>query len=446
MSDERDSAYAGQRRAICVVGLGKIGLPLAVQCARASGDLVIGCDIDARTVAAINDGQVELREEGLAEALHEVVRRGTLRATTDTAAAVRQARVVVVIVPVGLTDANEVDFGAIDAAALAVGDGLQPGTLVVFESTVPVGTTRERLGRLLSSVSNLEPGKHFSLAFSPERVYSGRIFRDLATYPKVVGGFDIESTARAGAFYREVLDADVLTLSSTEAAEYTKLVETTYRDVNIALANEFALFAQQHGIDVQEAIRAANTQPFSHIHQPSVGVGGHCIPVYPYFLFARWDGFRIPPMARAINDGMAAHGVELLETALGTVRERRILLLGLTYRENVKETAYSSARRISRELRHRGAIVLGYDPFLTDAEQLSLKVQPVRLHPAPEVDAIVLQAYHDQFKEIDWGSFPGLQALLDGRGALTIEQSRQLRESGIRYLRIGLSDAAEVER
>lgn len=432
-------SQTAQRNAICVVGLGKIGLPLAVQCAR-RGELVIGCDIDPSVVAAINDGRVEMREEGLAEALAEVVREGTLRATTDTAGAVREARVVVVIVPVGLTGAHDVDFSAIDAAARAVGEGLQPGTLVVFESTVPVGTTRERLAYLLSRSSGLDAGRDFQLAFSPERVYSGRIFRDLATYPKVVGGIDHASGQHAAAFYREVLDAEILQLSSTEAAELTKLVETTYRDVNIALANEFALYAEQRGIDVQEAIAAANTQPFSHVHQPSVGVGGHCIPVYPYFLFTRWEGFRLPPLARAINDAMAAHGVDLLEEALGTLRDRRILVLGLTYRENVRETAFSSARRLVRECRQRGAVVLGHDPLIDEEEQRHMQAQPVPLEPAPRVDAIVLQAYHDQYRHINWLGFPGLQAVLDGRGALTREVRTQLGAGGIRYLRIGLGE------
>lgn len=424
---------------ICVVGMGKIGLPLAVQCAtHGAGRRVLGSDIDPKLVAAINDGQVAMSEEGLAAALAAAVGSGALRATTDTVSAVRGAGIVLVIVPVGLTDAHETDFAAIDAAALAVGAGLQPGTLVIFESTVPVGTTRDRLGRLLESASGLHAGPDFCLAFSPERVYSGRIFRDLAAYPKIVGGIDERSTQRAVAFYRGVLDAEIRPLASCEAAEYVKLVETTYRDVNIALANEFALFAEAHGLDVQEVIAAANTQPFSHVHQPSVGVGGHCIPVYPYFLFSTWDDFRIPPLARAINDGMAAHGVDLLEREFETLRGCKVLLLGLTYRENVKETAHSSARRLSRELRHRGAIVYGHDPLLDEKAQRALKVEPISLETPPPVDAIIIQAFHNRYRDLDWGSFPGLSALLDGRASLDGDQIAALTELGVRYLRVGL--------
>lgn len=427
---------------VCVVGLGKIGLPLAVQIARHRP--VVGCDISPEVVAAINAGTTAMEEEGLATALADVVSAGSLYAMADTSSAVAEAGVVLVIVPVGLTDALETDFTAIDAATLAVGYGLRRGALVIFETTVPVGTTRHRLAGLLESSSGLEAGKDYHLAFSPERVYSGRIFRDLATYPKVVGGVDARSGVAAEAFYRSVLPSEVRVVSSCEAAEYVKLVETTYRDVNIALANEFALFAEAHGLDMQEVIASANTQPFSHIHNPSVGVGGHCIPVYPYFLFNSWDDFRIPPLARAINDGMAAHGVDLLEDALGGLEGRTVLILGLTYRENVKEIAFSSARKLSRELRHRGAVVLGHDPLLDLEEQRRFKLAPVTLEPPPAADAIILQAYHQLYRNLDFTAFAGLRALLDGRNALTSDQIEALRARGVRYLRVGLGSLQQT--
>ncbi len=432
---------------VCVVGLGKIGLPLAVPCASRPGFTVTGCDIDARVVDAVNAGAAPfISEHGLAEALAEAVQAGKLSATTDTACAVRAASIVIVIVPVGLTDALEIDYAHIDAATLAVGAGLRKGTLVIFETTVPVGTTRGRLAHLLESASGLDMGTQFSLAFSPERVYSGRIFQDLAAYPKVVGGIDANSTGRAAEFYGAILDAPVQQLSSAEAAEYVKLVETTYRDVNIALANEFALFAESHGLDIQEVVEAANTQPFSHVHRPSVGVGGHCIPVYPYFLFSSWDDFRLPPMARAINDGMAAHGVDLLEDALGSLDGARVLILGLTYRENVKETAFSSARKLRRELKRRDAVVLGHDPLLSEEEQSALRVEPTSLLPMPAVDGVIIQAYHDAYRELDLTGFPTLRAVLDGRGALGRSAVETLDKAGIAYVRIGLGHAPTADR
>ncbi|HXT34573.1 MAG TPA: nucleotide sugar dehydrogenase [Chloroflexota bacterium] len=431
---------------VCVVGLGKIGLPLAVQCALA-GREVIGCDVAAGVVEAVNHGSAPFdSEQGLAEALRRVHGEGRLRATTDTTAAAAAASVIVIIVPVALTDSREVDFHHIDAATLSVGAGLRPGTLVVYETTLPVGTTRGRLAQLLQSASHLDAGTDFQLAFSPERVYSGRIFRDLARYPKIVGGVDSVSTEAALRFYQSVLQAEVRALSSAEAAEYTKLVETTYRDVNIALANEFALYAEREGLDAQEVITAANSQPFSHVHQPSVGVGGHCIPVYPYFLFSKWDDFRLPPLARAINDSMAAHGVDLLEEALGNLAGLHVLILGLAYRENVKESAHTSARKLSRELRHRGATVLGHDPLLTLEEQTALKIRPVSLSPLPEVDAVILQANHDAYRELDLSAFPGIRVVLDGRGAVDAQARQELAAKGIRTLRVGLAASLVGER
>ncbi len=436
----RTEPHAGRAadEIICVVGLGKIGLPLAVQCAR-SGRTVVGCDINPQVVELINQGVVPFTSEaGLAEALAEVSTAGRLCATIDTASAVADASVVIVIVPVALNDANEIDFSQIDAATLAVASGLRRGTLVIFETTVPVGTTSGRLAHLLQSTSGLMAGHDFSLAFSPERVYSGRVFRDLAAYPKVVGGIDRRSTDLAVAFYQSVLGAPVQALSSTEAAEYVKLVETTYRDVNIALANEFALYAEREGLDVQEVIAAANTQPFSHVHKPSVGVGGHCIPVYPYFLFGSWHNFRLPPLARAINDSMAAHGIDLVEDALGSLEGARVLILGLTYRENVKETFQTSARKLAHELRQRGATALGHDPLLSAEEQLALTVQPIDLASPPQLDAVVVQAFHDEYQTLDFTAFPGLRLVLDGRAALGIEVRQALAACNVRYLQVGL--------
>src|SRR5712692_1893720 len=302
---------------VAVVGMGKIGLPLAIQFAQ-HGRRVIGCDVNPQVVSMLNNGQAHVQEEPeLAGAVASAVASGALSATLNTTEAVRQAGIVVVIVPVVIDANHEVNFQAIDAATTAIGEGLQPGTLVIYETTLPVGTTSRRLASLLEHTSQLKAGRDFFLAFSPERVSSGYVFRDLSTYPKVVGGIDEKSTAAAVAFYRSVLSAEIITMASTEEAEFVKLIETTYRDVNIALANEFACYADTHGLDVAAAIKAANTQPYSHIHSPGVGVGGHCIPVYPYFLLAgveKLDPFTLTPelsmltlprSARRINDAMA---------------------------------------------------------------------------------------------------------------------------------------------
>src|SRR5438094_725298 len=269
---------------VAVVGLGKIGLPLAAQYA-GKGMRVIGCDVDQAVVDAVNQGQAHIREEpGLEEAVASAVRAGRLSASADTRSAVGEADVVVVIVPLIVAAADAIDYSNVDAATRAVGRSLRRGALVVYETTLPVGTTRHRLAPMLEEESGLAAGTGFHLAFSPERVYAGRIFEGLRRYPKSVGGVDEASTAAAVDFYRSALDAEVWAVANTETAEFAKLAETTYRDVNIALANQLALYAASREVDVAEAFKAANSQPFSHLHRPSLGVGGHCIPVYPRFL------------------------------------------------------------------------------------------------------------------------------------------------------------------
>jgi len=417
---------------VCVVGLGKIGLPLAAQYA-SKGLSVVGCDPDAELVAEVREGRCPLvGEKGLARSIRRAVAAQSLDATTDTAAAVREADVVVVIVPVGLTADRRPDFSRLDEAAAAVARGLRSGTLVILETTVPVGTTRGRLGPALEA-SGLRMGTDFRLAYSPERVSVGRIFADLKRYPKIVGGIDEASRDAAVAFYRRALDARVTTVRDAETAEFVKLAETTYRDVNIALANELALYADQRGLDAAEAFAAANSQPYSHLHQPGVGVGGHCIPVNPHLLMEGGFPLRLLAAARQVNDGMAAYGVEKLEKALGGLRGRTVLILGLAYRPNVKEAAGSSTFALARELEARGARALVHDPLFSAREVEAAGLRPS--YPLPhKVDAVVIQALHDQYRDLDLGTFAGCRAVLDGRNALS---RSEVEAKGMLYLGIG---------
>lgn len=425
---------------VAVVGLGKIGLPLAAQFVH-SGQRVIGCDINPDVVAAVNAGESHIREEpDLEERVRLAAASGLLTATTDTTDAVRNSTVVVVIVPVMVDEANhQVDFKSIDAATAAIAAGLQPGTLVIYETTLPVGTTRTRFGPMLERASGLEVGRDFYLAFSPERVYSGRIFSDLKTYPKIVGGVTRDCTEHANRFYQVALEgAPTISMDSADTAEFVKLIETTYRDVNIALANEFARFADARGLRVDEAIRAANSQPYSHILRPGIAVGGHCIPVYPYFLIndAGMGEMSIPSTARQVNDSMSAWALSRVADALGGLRGKRILILGLAYRENVKETAFSGAVRLAEELKAAGASPLLNDPLYADEEIERFEIESAALDDLPAGDAVILQAYHDQYRMLDWKTLAGkgYSVLLDGRNSL---DRAQIEAAGIRYIGMG---------
>ncbi len=399
-----------------VVALGKIGLPLAVQIARA-GHEVVGCDIDRETVALVNAGRAPFPgEAGLADALAEVVGAGRLRATTQTTAAVAAGADLVVAVPPLIVDAGaRPDWRALDAALTDVGAGLRPGTVVSVETTVPVGTTRGRIAPALERHSGLDGEADFHTVFSPERVFSGRVFADLATYPKLVGGLSEAGERRGVELYGAFLDAEVRAMGSAEAAELTKLAETTYRDVNIALANELARFADRAGVDVERVIAAANSQPFSHIHRPGVAVGGHCIPVYPRFLLASDPEATLPRAARAVNEAMPAYAVAALDGLLDGVAGRRVLVLGVAYRGDVKETAFSGAFALCDALAAAGAEPVAADPLYADRELAALGFAPWDRGPAA---GAIVQADHAAYRALGPQDFPGVRAIVDGRGVL----------------------------
>ena len=429
---------------VALVGLGKIGLPLAVQFAR-KGWNVIGCDVATSVVEAVNAGRSHIREEpGLAEGVATEAAAGRLRATTETSAAVAEAGVVVVIVPLMIDPDGGVDFGILDSATQAVAAGLREGTLVVYETTLPVGTTRRRLRPILEEKSGLKTGTGFQLAFSPERLYAGRVFEDLRKYPKIVGGVDPSSTERAVEFYRSVLDAEVWAVENTETAEFAKLAETTYRDVNIALANELALYGATREVNVGQAFRAANSQPFSHIHRASIGVGGHCIPVYPHFLLADASNGELDlvRIGRRTNDAMAEHAIASLERTLGGLKGRRVLVLGAAYRENVKELAFSTAITIIELLRQRGAHALVHDPLFEPRELAGLEAESADMSGKVPVDAVIVQAFHNQFRALDWSRFEGLRVVFDGRGALDPDE---IRKTGAAYMAVDFPAGARPD-
>ncbi len=408
---------------IAVIALGKIGLPLAVQFASKGHD-VIGADVDAALVDLVNGGVVPYPGEAdLAEKLAAAVAGGRLTATTDTAAAVAESDAVVVVVPLLVDDRDEPDFGWMDAATEDIGRGLRAGTLVAFETTLPVGTTRDRWKPLLERVSGLVEGQDFHLVFSPERVLTGRIFADLRKYPKLVGGLSPEGAARAVAFYENVLDFDersdlecgngVWDLGSAEAAEMAKLAETTYRDVNIGLANQFAVFAAAHGIDVHRVIEASNSQPYSHIHRPGIAVGGHCIPVYPRLYLWNDPSATVVRSAREANAAMPAYAVRLAKQALGDLTGLRAVVLGAAYRGGVKETAFSGVFPAVAALQAQGASVTVHDPLYADEELEALGLAPHTLG-AP-VDLAVLQADHAEYAFLAEDDLPRVRTIVDGR-------------------------------
>ena len=419
---------------IALVALGKIGLPLAVQFAL-KGHHVIGCDVNQETVDLVNAGIEPFPgEANLEKYLKTVVDSGHLVATTDTASAVSRVQAVVIVVPLFVDENGIPDFGWIDAATEKIGQGLTSGTLVSYETTLPVGTTRNRFAPALERASGLKAGSDFHLVFSPERVLTGRVFSDLRKYPKLVGGVNTTSTKAGIEFYNSVLDFDnrpdllepngVWDLGSCEASEMAKLAETTYRDVNIALANQFAIYAEKTNIDIYKVITASNSQPFSHIHQPGIAVGGHCIPIYPRFYLWNDPQATVVSAAREANTQMPQHAVSILSNALGSLNGQKVAVLGISYRGGVKESAFSGVFPLVAGLVSAGAVVMVHDPMYTDEEIESLGLIPFDF--TTQVDGVILQADHEEYRNLTSESFYGLKAVVDGRRILTADNFTQI--------------------
>jgi nucleotide sugar dehydrogenase len=411
---------------VTVVGLGKIGLPLAVQFAR-KGETVLGADINQETVDFVNKGQEPFpEEENLQEYLEIVVKDGKLKASTNTTKCVENSNVVVVVVPLFVNSSAEPDFRAMDSATEDIAKGLQKGTLVAYETTLPVGTTRKRFTGILERISGLTVGDDFYVVFSPERVLTGRVFSDLKKYPKIVGGVTEKCSEIGKAFYSRVLDFDsrvdldrdngVWVLDSCESAEFVKLAETTYRDVNIGLANQFAKFADKLNLNIYDVITASNSQPYSHIHQPGIAVGGHCIPIYPQFYVWGDPEASIVKAARENNAKMPFYVVSKVHNLLKNTNQKRVLILGASYRDKVKELAFSGVFAIQDELKNYGYDVEVFDELFNNEELKSHGLTPLT-SGFETFGAVIVQNSSQVFKQMfqDSDSWGSLLAIFDGR-------------------------------
>ena len=408
---------------ICVIGLGKIGLPLAVHFAK-MGNSVIGADINEATVNQVNAGHEPFpEEENLQIFLSEVIQSNNLLAMTDNSAAVSKSEVVIVVVPLFVDVNAKPDFRAMDSVTRDIGKSLKKGMLVSYETTLPIGTTRERFLPVLEELSGLRAGVDFHLVFSPERVLTGRVFSDLRKYPKIVGGVTGLCTQKGVEFYEKVLEFDprsdltrpngVWAMDSSESSEFVKLAETTYRDVNIGLANQFSKYAIDRNMNINEIIAASNSQPYSHIHTPGISVGGHCIPIYPQFYLWNDPEATIVAAARQTNKSMPDYYVSKLEDKIGDLSGKSILVLGVSYRDKVKETAFSGAFDVRDALLARGAKPYFVDPLYTRVELSSLGFNSE--YSNNDIEGILLHTAHEEFLDFNLKKFINLKHFLDGR-------------------------------
>jgi UDP-N-acetyl-D-glucosamine dehydrogenase len=407
---------AREKMTVGVIGLGYVGLPLVVAFAEA-GDHVVAVDIDARKVAAVAAGESYI-EDVPSERLREL--RDSIEATTHYAPLAR-SDAVVICVPTPLTRNREPDLGPLCAAARSLAQVLQRGQLVVLESTTYPGTTRERLIPLLEE-SGLRVGDGLSVAFSPERVDPGRTDYTLRNTPKVIGGITAESGDRAEELYGRICD-HVVRVSTPEAAEMTKLLENIFRSVNIALMNELAILSDRMGIDIWEVVDAAATKPYGFMRfEPGPGMGGHCLPVDPFYLTWRAREFDLSTefieLAGKMNQQMPHFCVERIERALNDagkpVNGSRITILGVSYKGGVGDIRESPALRIMQLLAKRGGVLCYHDPYVPALRELGLESVPLD-DAVSDADAVVLVTVHPGIDHLSLASNAAL--FIDLRGA-----------------------------
>jgi len=426
LSDEEIREKVKERAVkISVIGLGRVGLPLAVTLADCGFD-TLGIDINEELVEKINRGESPFEDEvGLKELLKRNVGEGRLTATVS----LEERDFNIITVPT-LIRGEEPDIDAVYAVA---GEIRKPMDKVfVLESTVPPLTT-ERFGEIVAKKTGYKAGKDFGLAYSPERVQAPQVLRDLKTYPKIVGGIDEKSGFIVSEVY-SCFAPGIIKVSSPLVAEIDKIIENAYRDLNIAFANELAMICEIYGIDVYEIIKTANSQPYCNILNPGL-VGGHCIPMDPYYILSEVErrGYtaNLIKEARRINEAMANH-------VAGMVEGEKVTILGLSFKPDIKAFEHSHTLKLIDALRaksHEHEIVV-HDPFLGD-EEFDFRVEKDLYKAVEGADCVILATAHSAYKEMDWkeiGKRMKGDLVVDVRGFFDAEA---VEANGLRYKGIG---------
>lgn len=381
---------------ICILGLGYIGLPTASTFA-SHGMRVIGVDNNPAIIESLHNGVVHIGEPGLQEIVQSALDSGklTVQSTPEPADAF------IIAVPTPFKGNKQADMQAVRSAAESIVPHLRKGNLVVLESTSPPRTTVDLIVPILAR-SGLKAGRDFMVAYSPERVLPGQILKELIENARVIGGIDTASAEAGRDLYATFVKGNII-LTDATTAEMVKLMENTYRDVNIAIANEFSRLADRFGIDIWEAINIANLHPRVKILNPGPGVGGHCISVDPWFLVeAAPDITTLIQTARSVNDSQPGFVVETIKTALdGKIENKRIAVLGLSYKPDVDDIRESPAVETAVLLSKAGARVTAYEPFRPQAKFTDFLAANSLENTLKDADAIALLVAHSQFKNFD---------------------------------------------
>lgn len=420
---------------ICTVGLGRIGLPTAAMFA-AAGATVTGVDIDPDVVVNVNDGRCKFVDEpGLDKIIEEPVKKGLLRATTDFSSAISRSDFIIVCVPTPVDHVKTPDYTAVTSACRTIGKLLKPGSIVIIESTVGPGTVENLIRPTLEAESGMRAGSDFGLASCPERSDPGNIIGNMKTVPRVIGAINQHCADIVADLYETLLNIKVYKVADPKTANAVKLTENLFRDVNIALANEFALVFERLGIDAIEVIKACATKYNFMPHYPGVGVGGPCLPSNSYYLIS--EGVKaghIPSlvrMAREINDRMPEHVVELVSEALNevgkTIRGSKIAILGVAYKPEIKDVQLTPVEHVCNNLSRLGAMLDIYDPMFAGESVFGYPVRRSLAQAVNGADCVVIGTAHKEFLQVDLKLLAQLAespaALVDSRNVVNPKEA-----------------------
>jgi len=424
---------------ICVIGLGQVGIPTALTFSEA-GFSVIGYDIDNNLLENLNSGKVPFHEANLQNLLRDSIENKKFSTNSNIKEAVENSDIIIVCVPTPLTQDVRPDLSALESVCKSISNLALDNKLVIIESSIPPGTFENLVLPTLEKNNKL--GKNFWAVFVPERLAPGQAFTEIRTTPRVIGYVDEESSSIAKKLYEKIVDSEILE-TPVRVAEISKLVENTFRDVNVALANEVGLICERYGIDVNDLLKVCNSHPRVNLLQPGPGVGGPCLPKDPYLLLnpkgAEPIESKIILQARRINDQMPSHVVDLVNRLIKEqnkkLDESTILVLGVAYKGNISDARFSPSKEIISELIKKGSKVLVYDPISKEnfgGEKISDLWKALT-----ESDVLVVVTDHDEFKNLDLMKIQKIMknpAIVDTRRVFDLKQAENL---GIKYLAVG---------
>lgn len=413
---------------VCVIGIGRIGLPTALSFAK-SGLQTIGVDINEKLVEDINSKKFPLKDEpGYENIFNDVLDRKLFSATTNIEKAVANSDLILLSLPTPMDENNVPDYSALTIVGSQLSEIIIPNSLVIVESTIEPGFIENEMISLISKSGRLKVEDNFSIGVCPENANPGEILHDFTNLPRLVGGINQNITKIITMIYKNVFSVDLIEMENCKTANAVKLTTNVFRDINIAFVSELALMFEKLGIDTMKVLEAAKAKYNFQVHYPGAGVGGPCLPINSYQLLntARRTGVKLSIIesGRMINESMPDHVVKLTCDAFDeckkTIGQSKILIMGISYKPNVKDVQLSPAKEIIKKFQNLGIQVHIYDPFFYSTEIFGLKVENNLENILHEMDAVVIVTGHDEFKQIDVDSFLKTKSkiLIDSRGII----------------------------